>query len=97
MVAAVPKDALDWVIANIPVGRLGRPQEMAHAIRFVLHDDAAYVRAASFRSTVEWIGDATHSRQTTRLTNHHRAPESFLSSARCLERYSWVQTAFTSV
>jgi acetoacetyl-CoA reductase len=43
MVAAVPKDALEWVIANIPVGRLGRPQEIAHAFRFLSTDDAAYV------------------------------------------------------
>jgi acetoacetyl-CoA reductase len=43
MVAAVPKEALDRVIANIPIRRLGRPQEIAHAVRFLLHDDAAYV------------------------------------------------------
>ncbi len=43
MVAAVPKDALDRVIANIPMRRLGHPEEIAHAVRFLLHDDAAYI------------------------------------------------------
>jgi acetoacetyl-CoA reductase len=43
MVAAVPKDALDRVIANIPMRRLGRPAEIAHAVRFLLQDDAAYI------------------------------------------------------
>ena len=43
MVAAVPKEALDRVIANIPMSRLGRPEEIAHAVRFLLQDDAAYI------------------------------------------------------
>ena len=43
MVAAVPKEALDRVIANIPMRRLGRPAEIAHAVRFLLQDDAAYI------------------------------------------------------
>jgi NAD(P)-dependent dehydrogenase (short-subunit alcohol dehydrogenase family) len=43
MVAAVPKGALDRVIANIPMRRLGRPEEIAHAVRFLLQDDAAYI------------------------------------------------------
>jgi len=32
MVAAVPKEALDRVIANIPMRRLGRPAEIAHTV-----------------------------------------------------------------
>jgi NAD(P)-dependent dehydrogenase (short-subunit alcohol dehydrogenase family) len=43
MVAAVPKEALDRVIANIPMRRLGRPEEIAHAVRFLLEDKAAYI------------------------------------------------------
>jgi acetoacetyl-CoA reductase len=43
MVAAVPKEALELVIANIPMRRLGRPEEIAHAVRFLLQDDAAYI------------------------------------------------------
>ncbi|MDQ6615566.1 MAG: 3-oxoacyl-[acyl-carrier-protein] reductase [Actinomycetota bacterium] len=43
MVSAIPKEALDRVISNIPMGRLGRPHEIAHAVRFLLQDDAAFI------------------------------------------------------
>jgi acetoacetyl-CoA reductase len=43
MVAAIPKEALDRVIANIPMRRLGRPEEIAHSVLFLLHDAAAYI------------------------------------------------------
>jgi acetoacetyl-CoA reductase len=43
MVAAVPKEILDQIIATIPARRLGRPREIAHAVRFLLQDDAAYI------------------------------------------------------
>ncbi len=36
MVAAVPKEALDKVIARIPMGRLGQPEEMAQAVFFLI-------------------------------------------------------------
>jgi acetoacetyl-CoA reductase len=43
MVASVPKDALDRVISSIPMRRLGHPHEIAHAVRFLLQDDAGYI------------------------------------------------------
>lgn len=43
MVAAVPAEALERVIANIPMRRLGRPDEIAEAVRFLLGDNAAYI------------------------------------------------------
>jgi acetoacetyl-CoA reductase len=46
MVAAVPKEALDRVLATIPMRRLGRPEEIAHAVRFLLQDDAGYITGA---------------------------------------------------
>jgi acetoacetyl-CoA reductase len=36
MVAAVPKEALDKVVARIPMGRLGKPEEMAQAVFFLI-------------------------------------------------------------
>ena len=36
MVAAVPKEALDRVVARIPMGRLGRTEEMAQAVFFLI-------------------------------------------------------------
>src|SRR6202048_1354858 len=36
MVAAVPKEALDKVVARIPMGRLGKTEEMAQAVFFLI-------------------------------------------------------------
>jgi NAD(P)-dependent dehydrogenase (short-subunit alcohol dehydrogenase family) len=43
MVAEVPRPILDNIIATIPVGRLGRPDEIARAVCFLLHDDSGYI------------------------------------------------------
>ncbi|WP_290650381.1 acetoacetyl-CoA reductase [Aquisalimonas sp.] len=42
MVAAVPQDVLDKIVAEIPVGRLGESKEIAHAVRYLVSDEAAY-------------------------------------------------------
>ncbi len=47
MVAAVPQDALDKIIAQIPVGRLGRPEEIARAVRFLASDDAGFITGST--------------------------------------------------
>ncbi|MGQ0574424.1 MAG: beta-ketoacyl-ACP reductase [Pseudonocardia sp.] len=43
MVAAVPQEALDRIIARIPVGRLGQAHEIARAVQFLTDDDAGFV------------------------------------------------------
>jgi acetoacetyl-CoA reductase len=43
MVAAVPKEVLAKIVAKIPMRRLGRPEEIAHAVRFLLQDSAGYI------------------------------------------------------
>jgi NAD(P)-dependent dehydrogenase (short-subunit alcohol dehydrogenase family) len=43
MVAEVPQNILDGLIESIPVGRLGRPDEVARAVCFLLHDDSGYI------------------------------------------------------
>jgi acetoacetyl-CoA reductase len=43
MVAAVPHEILDKVIARIPVGRLAKPEEIASAVAFLVSDDAAFI------------------------------------------------------
>ncbi len=47
MVAAVPKDALDKIIATIPVGRLGKAEEIAKCVAFLASDDAAFITGAT--------------------------------------------------
>jgi len=43
MVRAVPEKRLNEIIAQIPVGRLGKPEEIAHAALFLASMDAAFI------------------------------------------------------
>lgn len=43
MVAAVPKEALDKVIAKIPVSRLGEPDEIARVVEFLADPDSGFI------------------------------------------------------
>ena len=43
MVAAVPEKVLEGIIAGIPVGRLGKAEEMAHCVLFLADDKAGFV------------------------------------------------------
>ncbi len=43
MTEKIPGDARDKIMARIPVGRMGSDVEVAHAVRFLASDDAAYI------------------------------------------------------
>jgi len=43
MLATIPGKMLDRIRAQIPVGRLGRPEEIARVVAFLSHDDSAYI------------------------------------------------------
>ncbi|MGH3285065.1 MAG: SDR family oxidoreductase [Streptosporangiaceae bacterium] len=43
MMAAVPGKALDRIRAQIPVGRLGAPEEIARVVAFLAADASAYI------------------------------------------------------
>jgi acetoacetyl-CoA reductase len=43
MVSAVPEEALAKVVAEIPVGRLGEPEEVARVVEFLVDRDAGYI------------------------------------------------------
>ena len=43
MVAAVPADVLEKIVAKIPVGRLGQAHEIARGVAFLCSDDAGFI------------------------------------------------------
>jgi acetoacetyl-CoA reductase len=47
MVAAVPEKVLEGIIAQIPVGRLGKGAEIARAVAFLAGDDGAFITGAT--------------------------------------------------
>jgi len=48
MVAAVPEEAMKKIIATIPVGRLGKAEEIAAMVAFLASDKAGFVTGATF-------------------------------------------------
>jgi acetoacetyl-CoA reductase len=43
MVRAVPEKVLEKIVATIPVGRLGKPEEIAKAVLFLVDDDMGFM------------------------------------------------------
>jgi acetoacetyl-CoA reductase len=47
MVAAVPPNVLEKIVAKIPVGRLGKANEIARGVLFLVADDAGFVTGST--------------------------------------------------
>ncbi len=47
MVAAVPAQVLEKIVAKIPVGRLGRAEEIARGVLFLIGDEAGFVTGST--------------------------------------------------
>ncbi|WP_374251178.1 acetoacetyl-CoA reductase [Xanthobacter sp.] len=47
MVRAVPPEALAKIVATIPVGRLGEPEDIARAVVFLTADDAGFITGST--------------------------------------------------
>jgi NAD(P)-dependent dehydrogenase (short-subunit alcohol dehydrogenase family) len=43
MVAAIPREALDRVVAKIPAGRLGEPDEVARVVEFLADPQSGFI------------------------------------------------------
>ena len=50
MVMAVREDVREQIIAQIPAGRLGRPEEIAALVAFLASEDAGFITGANFAS-----------------------------------------------
>jgi acetoacetyl-CoA reductase len=48
MVSAMPQAALDSVVEKIPLRRLGKPEEVARVVRFLLEDESSYITGAVY-------------------------------------------------
>ena len=47
MVTAVPQNVLDRIVAGIPVGRLGKAEEIAACVAFLAREDASFITGAT--------------------------------------------------
>jgi len=47
MVMAVPEKVREGIIAQIPVGRLGTPEDIARCVVFLTSDDAGFITGAT--------------------------------------------------
>src|SRR6185369_8728591 len=47
MVSAVPANVLEKIVAKIPVGRLGKADEIARGVMFLIADDAGFVTGST--------------------------------------------------
>ncbi len=47
MVAAVPANVLEKIVAKIPVGRLGKAEEIARGVLFLVADDAGFITGST--------------------------------------------------
>jgi len=47
MVAAVPEQVLEKIVARIPVGRLGQPEDIARGVAFLVADEAGFITGST--------------------------------------------------
>ena len=48
MVGAMPQSVLDTVVEKIPLRRLGKPEEVARVVQFLLEDESSYITGAVY-------------------------------------------------
>ena len=48
MVGQMPQNVLDSVVEKIPLRRLGRPEEVARVVQFLLEDESSYITGAVY-------------------------------------------------
>ena len=49
MTANLPSEAQEGILSQTPAGRVGRPEEIAAAVLFLVSDEAAYITGQTLR------------------------------------------------
>lgn len=47
MITAVPENIRSTIMAQIPVGRFGKPEDVAHVVAFLIADDSSFITGAN--------------------------------------------------
>jgi acetoacetyl-CoA reductase len=47
MMSTVPANVLERIVGNIPVGRLGKAEEIAACVAFLAREDASFITGAT--------------------------------------------------
>jgi NAD(P)-dependent dehydrogenase (short-subunit alcohol dehydrogenase family) len=77
MVLAIPKEVLDTkILPQIPLGRLGAPEEIAGLIIYLCSDEAAFVTGARSRSTAASTCNSGRSTRSARCRFRRLFPDS---------------------
>ena len=49
LTSILEEDRKNWIIENTPLGRMGKPEEIAHAVTFLASDRAAFITGETLR------------------------------------------------
>ena len=49
MTRNLPEEAKDFMLAQVPLGRIGQPQDVANAVLFLCSDEASYITGQVLR------------------------------------------------
>lgn len=48
MIMAVPENIRQGIVAQIPVGRFGKPEDVAHMVSFLIQEESGFITGANF-------------------------------------------------
>ena len=48
MMKTIPADVLNQIVSQIPVGRLGKPEEIARVVKFLSDEDSSFITGSVF-------------------------------------------------
>ena len=84
MVAALPEEEIQPLIATIPLGRIGEPEDVANACLFLASELASYVSGEIFSYTDNPCESAGFFNRWNRLSHHQCKKGHFFFTKECL-------------